>query len=300
METEICNRGAMDFLSRCKENVPLSTLSTFHIGGPTRLFFEAKNIEDVQEALRWALATSTKTIVIGKGSNTLFADEGFDGLVIQNSIVHCIESSGVFSVGGGYSFSLLGVRSARAGWGGLEFAAGIPGSIGGAIYMNAGANGQCIADVVCSVDCVNERGERRSIPREEIDFGYRFSSFQSLGGVIVSVDVQLHSLPEALIRQKEMLERRKHTQPYCERSAGCSFRNPLDLSAGRLIDEVGLKGMKIGGAQVSTLHANFIINTGDAKASDVVKLLSYIRETVHKKTGVLLEPEVRIIGAKGE
>jgi len=290
----------MDFLSRCKENVFLSTISTFQIGGPARLFFESKSVEDMQEALQWAFTTRTKIFVIGKGSNTLFADEGFDGLVIQNGIVHCTQTSETFSVGSGHSFSLLGVRTARAGWGGLEFAAGIPGTVGGAVYMNAGANGQSAADVVYSVDYVDEKGQLKTIPRAKIEFGYRFSSFQSLDGVIVSVDMQLHSLPEAVTRQREMLERRKQTQPYFEKSAGCSFRNPPNLSAGKLIDEAGLKGVKIGGAQVSTLHANFIINTGDAKASDVLELLTHIRKTVHEKTGVLLEPEVRIIDAQGE
>jgi len=289
----------MEFLSECREGVFLSAFSTFGIGGAARFFFEPKKVEDLQKAFRWAFTTGTEVLVVGRGSNCLFADDGFDGLVIKNSVAHCKEESGTFSVGGGYSFSRLGVQSARSGLGGLEFAAGIPGTVGGAVYMNAGAHGQCTADIVSFVDYVNEKGERISVSGETIEFGYRYSSFQHLKGAIASVDMTLNLFPEAFERQKEMLKRRKGTQPYHERSAGCSFRNPPGTSAGKLIEEAGLKGVQIGGAQISTMHANFIINTGGAKASDVIHLLDHVREMVYRKTGVLLEPEVRIIERGG-
>jgi len=291
----------MGFLSCCREDVALSQVSTFGIGGPARLFIEINSVSMLQEAFEWSSATGTRVLVVGRGSNCLFSDGGFDGLVIRNNIAHCtFEESGRVVVGSGYSFSRLGVESARAGWKGLEFAAGIPGSVGGAAYMNAGANGQCTADVIHSVEYMNESGEKRSILRENIECGYRSSSFQGMKGAITAVTFQLVASTGALQRQKEMLEKRKKTQPYNAKSSGCCFRNPPGSSAGRLIEESGLKGACVGGAQVSTVHANFIVNTGNARSSDVLELMNHIRETVCAKSGIMLDPEVRIVAERSE
>lgn len=278
------------FASRCEADVPLSTVSTFGIGGPAALLFRAKTVPDLQEAMEFAFASKTRCLVIGRGSNCLFPDTGFPGLVIVNRLEEVREEDGGrFIAGGGARLPSLSLQTARSGWGGLEFAAGIPGSVGGAVCMNAGASGQQTGAVVESVDYIDERGALHTL--SGLSFGYRSSSLRGKGGVIASVTFQLRKEEHALDRQKEMAEYRKRTQPK-ERSAGCIFRNPPGLSAGRLIDEAGLKGRSIGGAQVSPVHANFIVNQGGATAADVRALIEVVRSEVLARSGVSLDCEV--------
>jgi UDP-N-acetylmuramate dehydrogenase len=254
----------------------------------------------VIEALEKAGQAQLPYFILGKGSNCLFDDAGFYGLVIQNRIDYFRPlPEGIFEVGAGFSFPLLGVRSARAGWSGLEFASGIPGTVGGAIAMNAGANGQETSQWLTSIEVVTPSLERRIYRREEVDFGYRTSPFQHNGEVIVGATFALKSSSQARSLQLSMLEKRQKSQPLSEKSAGCIFRNPLGTSAGALIDQSGLKNSQIGQARVSSMHANFIVNLEAAKACDVRSLVKEIKQRVKEVTGYDLEEEVKYINPSG-
>jgi UDP-N-acetylmuramate dehydrogenase len=281
--------------SQFEVDKPLSQLSTFGIGGPARFFVEVQKIEELQALLKDCYLQKLSFFVVGKGSNCLFDDRGFDGLVILNKITFCQFDGPIIHVGAGYSLSLLGTQSARKGWSGLEFASGIPGSVGGAVYMNAGASGTEICESLIEVSYVNEKGELEVILRDQISFSYRFSTFQNRNGVIVSAKFLLHPSEEARKKQLGIIEYRTRTQPYGDKSAGCVFRNPESHSAGALIQQCGLKGKQIGGAEVSTTHANFIVNKGGATSKDVLELASDVKKTVKERTGIDLEMEIRCV-----
>jgi UDP-N-acetylmuramate dehydrogenase len=274
---------------KLQTNRSLSEFSTFGIGGPIRLFVEVSTIEEMEEAL----SLGHPWLVVGKGSNCLFADVGFDGLVILNKIDFCEWQENSVFVGSGYSFSLLGVQSARKGLSGLEFASGIPATVGGAIFMNAGANGKETKDALKSVLYFD--GKRQEFAREELSFSYRTSPFQKLPGVILGATFALTAEPAARQNQLKIVDYRMKTQPLKDKSVGCIFRNPPGDAAGRLIEQCGLKGTKIGGAKVSEVHANFIVNENKATSQDVRALIALIQKTVFEKTGVELESEVRFV-----
>lgn len=279
-----------------EEGRKLSELTTFGVGGPARYFATVSTIEELQSVLKHCHQNQIPFFPLGKGSNTLFDDRGFRGLVILSKIVHCdIGVGGGVSVGSGFSFSLLGSQTARKGFAGLEFASGIPGSVGGAIYMNAGANGGETFQMLTEVTFVDDRGEVHVFPKSELTASYRTSSFQSMKGMIASAKFQLSFQAEARQRQLKIIQYRTETQPYGDMSAGCVFRNPPGGSAGALIEKCGLKGAKIGDAEVSTLHANFIVNKRQAKADDVLKLAAHVQKHVQEQTGVHLEMEVKVI-----
>lgn len=273
--------------------VALKDICTLGIGGKAENYLSVHSIEEMQNILKFCRGHEMKSFILGRGSNILFDDQGYQGIVIHNKIDFCQEiSDGRFHAGAGYSFSLLGSKTARRGWSGLEFASGIPGSVGGAVYMNAGANGRETSQSLVEVEYVSESGEHSTFKQEELRFSYRSSPFQSMKGAIVSATFQLEPSQVARKKQLEIISKRCETQPYGEKSAGCIFRNPTTISAGALIDQCGLKGMMVGGAKVSELHANFIINANDGTASDIVRLINLIREKVKEKTGILLECEV--------
>ncbi|MGE5195719.1 MAG: UDP-N-acetylmuramate dehydrogenase [Anaerolineae bacterium] len=283
------------FKDRIEEGKLLRELSTFGIGGPARYFLEVQTIEEMQEAIAEAAKATLPYIVIGKGSNCLFDDRGFDGLCILNKINSCSFKESQVFVGAGYSFSLLGAQTARKGLSGLEFASGIPASVGGAVYMNAGANGKETSDCLIDVTYVDDKGDVLVLRKESLQFSYRYSSFQKMKGAIVCVSFSLTSSLDARQEQLKLIDYRTKTQPYGDKSAGCVFRNPEDTSAGALIEKCGLKGTKVGGAEVSLLHANFIVNKEEATCSDVLELVDLIKEIVKQKMGVELEMEIRRI-----
>ena len=275
------------------ENHLLAPLTTFKIGGPARYFCTVTNVDEIHLAMQQAQKEQCQVFVLGNGSNCLFSDRGFDGLIIHNKISFCEEvCPGQYHVGAGYSFSKLGLETARAGFGGLEFAAGIPGTVGGGLIMNVGANGQQMSDILVSTEYIDENGDQM---QPYVKFGYRNSSLQGKGGIVTSICIQLSENKQAVENQKKILLERKKKQPLNARCAGCCFKNPAHTTAGALIDQAGLKGKSIGGAQISHVHANFIINTGSATAQDVLDLMEYVREIVARHSGILLEPEVRII-----
>lgn len=277
-------------------NYPLKKLTTFGIGGPAKYFIEVTKIHEIQETLSYCTKTQLPYFILGKGSNILFDDRGFNGVVIANRIDFLEKKEEhIWHAGAGYSFSLLGTQTARAGLSGLEFASGIPGSVGGAVYMNAGANGRETCESLLSVDFLLPSGELKQFDRKDISFGYRFSSFQSAAGAIVGATFQLASFAQARTNQIDLIRYRQRTQPYGDKSAGCVFRNPENQSAGALIEKIGLKGTSVGGAQVSPLHANFLINTGDASAANVIDLIQLIKNKIKDCKGIELECEVRYI-----
>lgn len=273
----------------------LSTLSTFGIGGYAGYFTEIRSYSEMQEALILCKQNALPFHILGKGSNSLFSDRGINGVVLLDKIdfIRQVEP-GRFHVGAGTSFSLLGTQTARQGWSGLEFASGIPASVGGAVFMNAGANGTDTSRTLVSVDFIDNDGILKTFLKEDLHFSYRTSSFQTMRGAIVGALFQLAPLLSAGEKRLSIIRSRHATQPYKQKSAGCIFRNPPDASAGALIEACGLKGKTIGGAQVSTLHANFIVNIDRATAKDVLQLIEYVKSEVAIKKGILLETEIRI------
>lgn len=279
-----------------KENIPLSDFSTFKIGGPARFFGVIQQPGDASWSFQWAAERAIKTLVIGKGSNSLFDSRGFNGLVLLNklSFVDPIFKNQI-RAGSGASFPLLGTRVCRQGYSGLEFAAGIPATVGGAVYMNAGASKSDIASCLDSVRFIDMQGSFREYKVADLKLGYRTSLFQSLSGFITDATFNLTKDDQAKDLQQQIVEYRYRTQPYNMPSCGCIFRNSSDVPSSKLIDELGLKGFSIGGAQISTLQANFIVNKGEATSNDVLALIEHVKAKAMQERGVLLEEELRVI-----
>lgn len=276
-----------------KENIPLKNYTTYAVGGNAKRLIEVFTIEELVEVI--SLVKGERYIVIGKGSNILFDDEGFDGTVIINKIQIIEWKEKEINVSSGYSFSHLGSLASRNSLTGLEFAAGIPGTVGGAIFMNAGADQMETKDVLKSVTFLHPNGKIQEFPREELTFSYRKSCFQEMPGVILSAVFALNASEGASEKVKKIVDYRIKTQPYRSKSCGCTFKNPGVSTAGKLIDDCGLKGFKIGGAMVSDLHANFIVNENNATTQNILDLIKYVQVKVYLQKGVFLETEVMYI-----
>lgn len=274
----------------------LKELCTLGIGGPAHLYIEIHTIDAMQSVLKYCHEKGLRYFILGKGSNTLFDDQGFDGVVIHNKISFCKEiTPGTFHAGSGYSFSRIGAQTARQGWSGLEFASGIPGTVGGAVFMNAGANGTETCEPLLSVDYIDETGKLLTLSSNELSFSYRHSPFHEKKGAIVGATFSLTKSEHARKKQLKIITYRTETQPYDDKSAGCMFRNPSEYPAGKLIEMCQLKGIHLGGAKVSPLHGNFLINTGKATSKEVLSLVKKIQEDVKKQYSIELESEVRYI-----
>lgn len=274
-------------------NKPLSEVSTLGIGGPAQYYIEVKSISEMQEVMRYCYQEGLGTFILGKGSNCLFDSRGLKRVCIHNKIDFLHEPDiGHFHVGAGYSFSLLGTQTAKKGFSGLEFASGIPASCGGAVFMNAGAQGMQTWTTLQFVDYITPQGEHKRYTKDELSYGYRVTSFQQMPGAIVGAYFVLTPKQDARAKQLELLDARIHTQPYSEKSAGCVFKNPPNSAAGMLIDKSGLKGYQIGGAKVSELHGNFLVNTGSATSDDFLALIQHVQKVVKEKTGHDLHREV--------
>lgn len=279
-------------------DAPLAPLTTFRIGGPAAVLAHPA---DAAQAVRLAALvkeTSTRCYWLGKGSNTLFADEGFGGVVADMSALNELSVEGdTIVAGAGVHLAALCKAAQAAGLTGLEFAYGIPGAVGGAIYMNAGAYGGEMKSVVCTVHAVNAAGELCEFSCEACDFGYRHSVFEENGCVILGAVFKLQKDDPAAIaaRMAELAARRKEKQPLEWPSAGSTFKRPQGAFAAALIDECGLKGMTVGGAQVSEKHAGFVINIGGATCADVVELADRVAAIVKEKTGYTLEREICVV-----
>lgn len=278
------------------EYISLIPYSTFRIGGKARFLAEAHSIEQMQELFCFAKKLSIPLCVIGNGSNTLFDDRGYSGIIIINKMKKKILRDSSLYVQSGYSISRLGQKMIKLGFSGLEFAIGIPGSVGGAVYMNAGAYGRSTEEVLESIDFLNNDGNVQQWHRKDLEFGYRYSSFQKLSGSIVSATFTLSKQDiHSMDLQKRNIRQRILSQPCKEKSCGCIFRNPPGFTAGKIIDMCGLKGLSIGDAAVSEVHANFIINRGSATSRDVLRLIQLIQSCALARFDCTLQPEIRYV-----
>ena len=279
----------------CLGDEPMSRHTTFRIGGPARLFVTPRDPEEVRRVLTAAREAGVPWFVLGKGSNLLVGDGGIPGVVLSMEKLSAVRREGEkLRAQGGASLMAVCRAAQEAGLGGLEFAYGIPGQVGGGVYMNAGAYGGELRDVVELVEYLDEEGALRSRSGEGLEFGYRRSFFTGKECIILSA---LFSLapgePEAIAAAMEdCMARRRAKQPLELPSAGSTFKRPQGAYAAALIDQCGLKGLRVGGAQVSEKHAGFVVNTGGATCADVLELIRQIQETVLEKTGYFLEPEV--------
>lgn len=284
-------------LKGVKQNVKLAPYTTFKIGGPARFFYLARTSRDIIKAASVAKKLKIPYFILGGGSNLLVSDQGFNGLVIkiQNTKYKILNTKAVAEAG--VKLAELVTASATAGLTGLEWAIGIPGTVGGAIRCNAGAFGGAMADLVKSVTIVRENSLIKKLEKKECQFGYRDSLFKYKPYIILEVELELKKMESSECKKKihSFLARRKETQPLEYASAGCIFKNPTGYSAGQMIDVCGLKGKKQGQAQISPKHANFIINLGGAKASDVVGLIELVKKEVRNKFGVVLEEEIEYL-----
>lgn len=287
--------SAMSIEKRVKKHQKLSRYSTFGIGGEALFLIEALSVDDLRESLYFAKEQGLPYFIVGRGSNLLFDDRGFDGVIICNKIDYCKYDSNCTVVGGGKNFSALGLETASKNLSGLEFAAGIPGSVGGAIFMNASSGGQEVKQPLRKILFLLPTGNLQTIEAKDLTFSYRFSSLQEMKGIIVEATFELLNSKDAIERQTHFLAEKSKNQPLKAKSAGCVFKNPTNFSAGKIIDECGLKGKKIGGAIVSLLHANFILNEGEATATDVLNLIDHVKEEVEKKMKISLELEIKYV-----
>ncbi len=282
------------------ENEPLARHTTYRLGGPARYVILPADVDDVAKALDFARDRTLPWIVLGLGSNVLVKDAGFPGVVIRiGKGLDRFEMKGATAiVGAGLATPLLARRTAEAGFAGVERFIGIPGTVGGGVYMNAGAHGAEFAEVLTEATVMDPKGKIRAVSRKQISFKYRASNL----GTVIVLEAKLALIEEPPAKLKELQARlfrwRKAGTPFDQPCCGSVFKNPGGpRTAGVLIDECGLKGFTIGGAQVSPLHANYIVNTGNATAADVLKVIDHVRKTAAKKTGVELELEVKVIGA---
>ncbi|MNZ67713.1 UDP-N-acetylenolpyruvoylglucosamine reductase [compost metagenome] len=283
-------------------NEPLSNYTTWKIGGPADILILPQSKEELITIVRLLQKHELSWLNLGRGSNMLVSDKGVRGVVIKtHKGLDYLRFEGSLAIAGAsYSFIKLSVMAAKQGLSGLEFAGGIPGSVGGAVYMNAGAHGSDVSRIFKSADVVLETGELVRYERDDMNFSYRHSILQEQKGVVVEATFELAEGDRAEISAAlaSYKDRRRRTQPLQLPCAGSVFRNPPNDYAARLIQEAGLKGERRGGAQVSEQHANFIVNTGQATAEDVLALITHIRNTIQERYGILLETEVLVVGER--
>lgn len=287
---------------KIKQNEPMKNHTSFKIGGTADLFLKVATIEELMQAIEYAKTKKIPIYFIGNGSNLLVTDKGIRGLVvkidIQNISIQKAENSVKVTVGAGYKMIALARELLNQEITGFEEFAGIPGTIGGAIYMNAGAYGKEMKDIVISTKCMDLNGKIFILSNKEQEFTYRNSIFEKNNYIILETTLQLKKGIKNEIENKmtKLLKERKEKQPIGEPSAGSTFKRQEGIITAKLIDECGLKGYSIGGAKVSEKHAGFVVNFNNATAKDVLDLIKYIKEKVYEKYGIKIEEELRIIG----
>ena len=299
----------MDFYHRLLEaagsdhvlrDEPMAVHTTFRIGGPADYFVEPADASALAKGIALCREVDVDYFVTGNGSNLLVRDKGIRGAVIQiyNRMAEITIEGNTIHTKGGALLSAVAARAADKGLTGLEFASGIPGSIGGAVVMNAGAYGGEMKDVLASVDVLTQDLEIKTIPAAELNLGYRYSSIPEKGYIVLGATLQLKKGNAAEIRGRmaELAEQRRAKQPLQYPSAGSTFKRPEGYFAGKLVQDAGLKGKTIGGAQVSEKHSGFLINIGGATAQDILDLIAFCQKEVKDKFGVTLETEVKIVG----
>ena len=281
-------------------NEPMKEHTTFRVGGAADLFLMPKNAEELKACLSVLKQKEIPFLIIGNGSNLLVRDKGIRGAVIQiyQRMSGITLQGETMQIAGGTLLSTAAAKAAEAGLTGFEFASGIPGTVGGAVVMNAGAYGGEMKDVLVSVDVLTAAGEVKTIPAEELELGYRHSIIPEAGYIVLGAVVKLQqgNKEAILARMTELAEQRREKQPLQYPSAGSTFKRPTGYFAGKLVQDAGLKGKTIGGAQVSEKHSGFLINIGNAAAQDILELIAYCQKEVLEQFGVVLETEVKIVG----
>lgn len=278
---------------------PLYKHTTYRVGGPAKLFIKVHSVDELIKIIKYCRKHRIQLFIIGRGSNLLFSDKSFEGIIIS------LEDMNQYHVNGseviaqsGVTMIKLAYDCAKIGLSGFEFMGGIPGNIGGGIFMNAGAYKSCLSEVVKSVKILDENLKVVELSKEEMAFSYRHSIIQDHPKWIVleaTFELENKSVEEINETLDKRKERRMSTQPWNKPSAGSVFRNPEGGAAWKFIDDAGLRGYEIGGAQVSPKHSNFIVNNGYASAKDIYDLIFYVQKTVQEKFDILLKPEVRFI-----
>ncbi len=284
--------------SSIKENISLAEYTTFGVGGSADYFCVVDERKDLISLFKWCRDIKIPFLIIGNGSNLLISDKGFRGLVIKLGIdfQKINHVNNIVTADAGVSLPFLLKKTKTYSLAGIEPLVGIPGTVGGAVITNAGTRYGKIGDVISKLVVMDLKGER-IILKKDLKFFYRGSNIDSQKEIIVEVEFSLSEKDEELIDKdmKNYMEERKNRQPWNLKSAGCVFKNPSQGSAAKFIEEAGLKGFSKGGAEVSKLHANFIVNTKDATSSDILYLIRTIQDEVHKKFDILLELEIKIV-----
>ncbi|MEK3809037.1 UDP-N-acetylmuramate dehydrogenase [Bacillus sp. FSL H8-0547] len=283
------------------QNEPLAKHTTIKIGGPAEIFVEPASISDLKKTMDIVNESGLPWRAIGRGSNLLVSDAGIKGVVIKlgKGLDHMEIDGETVTAGGGYSLIKLTTLLSKQGLSGLQFAGGIPGSVGGAVYMNAGAHGSDMSKILIKAHILFEDGKMEWLTADELAFSYRTSLLQKKRpGICLEAVMKLQkgNREEITAQLQKNKDYRRETQPWDLPNCGSVFRNPLPYYAGQLIQESGLKGHQIGGAKISDLHGNFIVNTGNATAKDVLDLIDYVKKTIFDKHGVKMETEVEIAG----
>ncbi|MFB3164143.1 UDP-N-acetylmuramate dehydrogenase [Neobacillus sp. 179-J 1A1 HS] len=288
-------------IGKVKRNEGLSQHTTMKIGGPADIFIEPASLENIQKVMTFLKERQIPWRAIGRGSNLLVSDKGIEGVVIKlgSGLDHLTINDSEITVGGGHSLVSLSTLISKKGLSGLEFASGIPGSVGGAVYMNAGAHGSDISKILTKAHILFDDGSMEWLSNDEMEFTYRTSVLQKKRpGIVLEAEFQLTKGDKTAIvsQMQKNKDYRKETQPWNFPCAGSIFRNPLPNYAGKLIEDAGLKGFQMGGAKISEMHGNFIVNAGNATAKDVLDLIQYIKDTILNLYGIKMETEVEIIG----
>ena len=300
-EFTLLQQKMADFSSatELKYNEPMHKHTSFRIGGNAEIMAFPKTKEELAEVLRLSAACGVKPVILGAGTNVLAPDGGMDGIVI--CLKDCLDGmerldDAHIRIMAGVTMTRAAVFAANLGLAGMEFAHGIPGTIGGGVYMNAGAYGGEIKDIVESVEIMDFYGNIRTLTNEEMGFSYRHSRLEDSGEIVISAvfALQKGETEEIKANMKELQNKRSASQPLDLPSAGSAFKRPVQGYAAALIDQAGLKGYQVGGAAISTKHAGFAVNLGGATAADVQALLQQVSDIVYEKNGIRLEPEVRI------
>lgn len=280
----------------------LSAFTSYRVGGEAEWYVSPRDLESLQASIDYAQENDLRITVLGAGSNLLVSDRGIPGLVIATRHLrskHFNPATGQLTVSAGETIPALAWDAAALGWEGLEWAVGIPGTVGGAVVMNAGAHNSCVANMLVSAQVLSPDGTLATLTPEELGYTYRSSLLQGGKQIVTQATFQLQPGADPLAvtaRTKEHKKHRLSTQPYSYPSCGSVFRNPKPYTAGWLIEQTGLKGYQLGGAQVAQLHANFIVNRGGAKANDIFSLIRHIQHEVQERWSIWLEPEVKMLG----
>lgn len=283
-----------------KKDEPMKSHTTFRVGGPAAYFVTPQTAEEVAKVMEVCIQEKVPYYIVGNGSNLLVSDKGYEGVIIQiYKQMNQVEVEGIqIRAQAGALLSMIAKRALDAELTGFEFAAGIPGTLGGACVMNAGAYGGEMKDVLQSVTVLTDKGEVKTLAKEELELGYRTSVIAKKGYIVLEAVIELQKGAKEAIRavMDDLKERRVTKQPLEYPSAGSTFKRPEGYFAGKLIQDAGLRGFRVGGAQVSEKHCGFVINKDQATASDVMNLMNQVSDKVYEEFGVRLQPEVKRLG----